>query len=84
MEISSFVYVIAKKWRSQNLESFLVFGFSGKYGFFPPNLWALYLPTGTTFEADCLTIDTTYRAPQGKKLFNQVKDICIFSERNSM
>jgi hypothetical protein len=63
---------------------FFNFWFFAKYRVFQLNLWTLYLPKGTIFEAEIFTVDTTFRALQDEILFNQFREYMCFRGRNPM
>jgi hypothetical protein len=44
----------------------------------------IYLPIGTIFEAEMFTVDTTFRALQDERLFNQFGEHMCFRGRKPM
>ncbi len=66
------------------ITKFGIFRCFAKYVIFQLNLWTIYLPIGTIFEAEILTVDTTFRALQDEILFNQFGEHMCFRGRNPM
>jgi hypothetical protein len=66
------------------ITKFGIFRCFAKYVIFQLNLWTIYLPIGTIFEAEIFTVDTTFRALQDEILFNQFGEHMYFHGRKPM